>query len=179
VKSPEPVGFLRSLARVLRREREEKARMPRVLVVEDEEALAILLRYNLEAEGFEVIEAASGAEAERKAGATCPDLILLDWVLPGLTGIELCRRLRLRAETRHIPILLLTAKTEASDRQSGLDAGADDFIIKPFSLSEVLRRIHLVLERSRHRPANGQHKLLVEQQRQVQTAQRPTPWRRP
>jgi two-component system phosphate regulon response regulator PhoB len=130
--------------------------MIRVLIVEDEEPLAILLRYNLEAEGFDVIEVRSGEEAERRVRATPPDLILLDWVLPGLTGIELCRRLRLRADTRHIPVLLLTAKTEAHDCLCGLEAGADDFIVKPFSLSELLARIHLVLERSRLGPAKGQ-----------------------
>ena len=119
--------------------------MTKVLIVEDEEALAILLRYNLEAQGLQVIEAGSGEEAERMAGETHPDLILLDWVLPGFTGIELCRRLRSRAETRHIPILLLTAKTEASDRQRGLEAGADEFITKPFALCEILARIQLLL----------------------------------
>jgi two-component system phosphate regulon response regulator PhoB len=119
--------------------------MTRVLIVEDEEALAIVLRYNLEALGFEVIEAGSGEEAERKAGATRPDLILLDWVLPGFSGIELCRRLRSRAETRHIPVLLLTAKTEASERLRGLEAGADDFIAKPFTLCEILTRIQSLL----------------------------------
>jgi two-component system phosphate regulon response regulator PhoB len=124
---------------------EEEVCMARVLIVEDEEALAILLRYNLEAQGIEVIEASSGEEAERKAGATRPDLILLDWVLPGLSGIELCRRLRLRAETRHIPILLLTAKTDASDRLRGLEAGADDFIVKPFALCEILARVQSLL----------------------------------
>jgi two-component system phosphate regulon response regulator PhoB len=130
--------------------------LTKVLIVEDEEPLAILLRYNLEAEGFEVLEARSGEEAERTAQETPPDLILLDWVLPGLSGIELCRRLRLRADTRHIPILLLSAKAEAHDGLRGLEAGADDLIVKPFSLSEVLGRIHLVLERSRLWPAQRQ-----------------------
>ena len=127
--------------------------MTTVLIVEDEEPLSILLRYNLEAEGFEVIEAGSGEEAERRARASPPDLILLDWVLPGLTGIELCRRLRFRADTRHIPVLLITAKTEANDRLRGLEAGADEFIVKPFTLSEILARIHSVLGRSRRAPA--------------------------
>ena len=120
--------------------------MTSVLIVEDEEPLSILLRYNLEAAGFKVIEARSGEEAERAARATPPDLILLDWILPGLSGIELCRRLRLRADTRHIPILLLTAKTEAHDCLRGLEAGADDFIVKPFSFCEVLGRMHLALD---------------------------------
>jgi two-component system, OmpR family, phosphate regulon response regulator PhoB len=119
--------------------------MTKVLIVEDEEPIAMLLRYNLEAQGLEVIEAGSGEEAERKAGATRPDLIVLDWVLPGVSGIELCRRLRSRAETRHIPILLLTAKSDASDRLRGLAAGADEFISKPFALFEVLARVQSLL----------------------------------
>ena len=104
----------------------------RVLVVEDEEPLALLLRYNLEAEGYAVDVVHRGDEAEMAIAESTPDLIVLDWMLPGLSGIELCRRLRASKESRAIPIILLTARSEEGDRIRGLTTGADDYVVKPF-----------------------------------------------
>ncbi|MFP4003605.1 MAG: phosphate regulon transcriptional regulator PhoB [Alphaproteobacteria bacterium] len=122
---------------------------PRVLVVEDETALATLLNYNLEREGYTVLEARDGEEAMLIAGEETPDLILLDWMLPRLSGIEVCRQLRNRAETRNTPIIMLTARGEEADRIRGLDTGADDYITKPFSMSELIARIRAVMRRIR------------------------------
>src|SRR3954447_1749888 len=97
----------------------------RVLIVEDEESLTLLLRYNLEKEGYAVETVACGDEAEVRLKERAPDLILLDWMLPGVSGIELCRRLRARPETRHLPIIMLTARGEEFDRVRGLATGAD------------------------------------------------------
>ena len=105
---------------------------PRVLIVEDEEPLTLLLRYNLEAEGYVVDSAARGDEAELMLREQIPDLVILDWMLPGLSGIELCRRLRLRPETQQLPVILLTARGEESERVRGLATGADDYVVKPF-----------------------------------------------
>src|SRR6516225_11906372 len=101
-----------------------------ILIVEDEEALALLLRYNLEAEGYGVETAGRGDDAELRLKERTPDLIVLDWMLPGLSGIELCRRLRARAQTRQLPIIMLTARGEESERVRGLATGADDYIVK-------------------------------------------------
>ena len=120
----------------------------RILIVEDEEALALLLRYNLEAEGYEVETVARGDEADSRLKERTPDLIILDWMLPGLSGIELCRRLRARAETRLLPIIMLTARGEESERVRGLGTGADDYIVKPFSLPELLARVGALLRRA-------------------------------
>jgi len=120
----------------------------RVLVVEDEAALAELLRYNLVAEGFSVAQARDGAEAELLIAEEAPDLVILDWMLPEVSGIELCRRLRARSETRAVPILMLTARGEEADRVRGLTTGADDYIVKPFSLPELMARVRAVLRRS-------------------------------
>src|SRR5262245_54052874 len=114
----------------------------RVLIVEDEEPLTLLLRYNLEAEGYEVEAAGHGDEAEVKLKENPPDLVVLDWMLPGLSGIELCRRLRARPETERLPIIMLTARGEESERLRGLSTGADDYVVKPFSVPELLARIH-------------------------------------
>src|SRR6266446_7539723 len=97
-----------------------------ILIVEDEEALALLLRYNLEAEGYEVETVARGDEADLLLKEHSPDLVILDWMLPGLSGIELCRRLRARGETKRLPIIMLTARGEESERVRGLATGADD-----------------------------------------------------
>ena len=105
----------------------------RVTVVEDEEALSVLLRYNLEAEGFTVDTIMRGDEADLRLKEEVPDLLILDWMLPGLSGVELCRRLRLRPETERMPIILLTARGEESERVRGLSVGADDYVVKPFS----------------------------------------------
>lgn len=119
-----------------------------VLVVEDEEPLSLLLRYNLEAEGFKVNCVHRGDDAEVAVAEDPPDLIVLDWMLPGLSGLELCRRLRSSRDTRNIPILLLTARGEEADRIRGLTTGADDYVVKPFSVPELLARVRAILRRS-------------------------------
>ena len=120
----------------------------KVLVVEDEEPLALLLQYNLEAEGFRVALARRGDEAEVAISEDPPDLIILDWMLPGLSGIELCRRLRSGKIGRSIPILILTARGEEQDRIRGLTMGADDYVVKPFSVPELLARVRAILRRT-------------------------------
>lgn len=119
-----------------------------VLVVEDEESLALLLRYNFEAEGFHVAVAYSSEEAELLISETPPDLIVLDWMLPGVSGLELCRRWRANRETRTIPIIMLTARGEEGDRVRGLTTGADDYVVKPFSVPELVARVKAILRRS-------------------------------
>jgi two-component system, OmpR family, phosphate regulon response regulator PhoB len=120
----------------------------KVLVVEDELPLAEMLHYNLEAEGFRVSAAETGEEAELIVAEEEPDLIILDWMLPGVSGIELCRRLRSRPDTRAVPILMLTARGEESDRIRGLSTGADDYVVKPFSLPELMARVKAILRRA-------------------------------
>jgi len=122
--------------------------MPRILLVEDEAALTTLLRYNLEAARYVVDTASRGDEAEIKLRETPPDLVILDWMLPGLSGIEICRRLRARAETRQLPIIILTARGEESERVRGLATGADDYIVKPFSVPELIARVNALLRRA-------------------------------
>ena len=122
---------------------------PYVLVVEDEDSLATLLQYNLEKEGYQVAVASDGEEALLLVDERLPDLVVLDWMLPKLSGIEVCRRLRQRAETRNCPIIMLTARGEESDRIRGLDTGADDYVVKPFSMTELTARIRAVLRRLR------------------------------
>ena len=121
----------------------------RILIVEDEEPLTLLLRYNLEAEGYEVDIAARGDEAELRVQESPPDLIVLDWMLPGLSGIELCRRLRARTQSKELPIIMLTARGEERERVRGLATGADDYVVKPFSVPELLARIGALLRRAR------------------------------
>jgi two-component system phosphate regulon response regulator PhoB len=118
-----------------------------ILIVEDEEPIQILLSYNLEAEGYKVRATAHGEEVARLITDERPDLIVLDWMLPGISGIELCRLLRARAETRSIPIIMLTARSEEAERVRGLATGADDYIVKPFSVPELLARIRALLRR--------------------------------
>src|SRR4051795_5843547 len=120
----------------------------RVLIVEDEEPLTMLLRYNLEAEGYSVETAARGDEAEVKISESAPDLVVLDWMLPGLSGIELCRRLRARPSTIRLPIIMLTARGEEGERVRGLATGADDYIVKPFSVPELIARIGALMRRA-------------------------------
>lgn len=122
---------------------------PTVLVVEDETALATLLRYNLEREGYRVVEARDGEEGLMVAEESNPDLIILDWMLPQISGIEVCRRLRGRSNLRNVPIVMLTARGEEPDRIRGLDTGADDYIVKPFSMTEFLARLRAVMRRVR------------------------------
>ncbi|MBN8981251.1 MAG: phosphate regulon transcriptional regulator PhoB [Pseudomonadota bacterium] len=120
----------------------------RILVVEDEEALTTLLRYNLDAEGYDVETVMRGDDADTRLKENVPDLIVLDWMLPGLSGIELCRRLRARPETKQVPIIMLTARGEESERVRGLATGADDYIVKPFSVPELLARVKGLLRRA-------------------------------
>src|SRR6187399_673258 len=120
----------------------------RIMIVEDEEPLTLLLRYNLESEGYEVETAARGDEVEIKLKESPPDLLVLDWMLPGVSGIELCRRLRARPDTRQLPIVMLTARGEESERIRGLATGADDYIVKPFSVPELLARVRGLLRRA-------------------------------
>ena len=122
---------------------------PYILVMEDEDALATLLQYNLEKEGYDVVIASDGEEGLVQVDERQPDLVLLDWMLPKVSGIEVCRRLRGRAETRNLPIIMLTARGEETDRVRGLDTGADDYLTKPFSMVELIARIRAVLRRIR------------------------------
>ncbi|WP_291841800.1 phosphate regulon transcriptional regulator PhoB [Maricaulis sp.] len=122
---------------------------PQILVVEDEDALATLLQYNLEKEGYTVAVARDGEDALMQAEEATPDLVLVDWMLPKVSGIEVCRRLRGRQETANVPIIMLTARGEETDRVRGLDTGADDYIVKPFSMTELFARIRAVLRRIR------------------------------
>ncbi len=120
----------------------------KVLVVEDEAAISHLLDYNLTAEGFEVTVVEDGDDVLLSAVDTDPDIILLDWMLPNVSGIELCRQLRARTETHAIPIVMLTARGEEEDRLRGFDKGADDYVTKPFSMSELIARMKAVLRRT-------------------------------
>jgi len=122
---------------------------PRILIVEDEQALNLLLRYNLESEGFDVDVVERGDDAETRIRENAPDLVILDWMLPGVSGIEICRRLRARPETKQLPVLMLTARGEEAERVRGLSTGADDYVVKPFSLPELLARVHALLRRSK------------------------------
>lgn len=118
-----------------------------ILVIEDEEPIQMLLRYNLEAEGHRVRVSADGEDTMMLVADERPDLILLDWMLPGISGIEVCRLVRARAETRDIPIIMLTARSEEAERVRGLATGADDYLVKPFSVPELLARIKSILRR--------------------------------
>ncbi len=121
---------------------------PTILVVEDEAPLMTLLRYNLEKQGFKVEEAADGQEALLRVSEGRPDLVLLDWMLPSLSGLEVCRQLRRRPATRDLPIIMVTARTEDQDAVRALDTGADDYIAKPFTVEALLARIRALLRRS-------------------------------
>ena len=132
---------------------------PYILIVEDETALVTLLRYNLERAGFEVGEALDGDTALTAIAERIPDLVLLDWMLPGVSGIEICRQLRRNPATRNLPIIMLTARGEEADRVRGLECGADDYVAKPFSPPELIARINAVLRRIR--PALAEETLAV------------------
>ncbi|MGC2200990.1 MAG: phosphate regulon transcriptional regulator PhoB [Stellaceae bacterium] len=121
---------------------------PLVLIVEDEAPLVTLLRYNLEKEGFLVCEAADGEDALVQIAERKPDLVLLDWMLPLVSGIEVCRRIRRSPETRSLPVVILTARGEETDRVRGLDNGADDYVVKPFSPGELVARLRAVMRRA-------------------------------
>jgi two-component system, OmpR family, phosphate regulon response regulator PhoB len=120
----------------------------KIIIVEDEAPLAELLKYNLEAEGHTVVHAADGDEAELMFSEDTFDLAVLDWMIPKTTGLELCRRLRNRTETQSLPIILLTARGEETDRVRGLTTGADDYVTKPFSVQELMARVKALLRRS-------------------------------
>lgn len=122
---------------------------PSVLLVEDEPAQREVLAYNLEAEGFRVHQAGDGEEALMMVDETQPDIIILDWMMPNLSGIEVCRRLKMRPETRAIPIILLSARAEEVDRIRGLETGADDYVVKPYSVLELMARARAQLRRVR------------------------------
>jgi two-component system phosphate regulon response regulator PhoB len=131
---------------------------PRVLIVEDEDAQAEVLRYNFDREGFDVFVATDGDEALLAVEEQQPDLVLLDWMLPGTSGIAVCQRLRARTETRSLPIIMLTARGEEGDRIRGLNSGADDYVVKPVSPSELVARVRAVLRRTR--PSLGEERLV-------------------
>ncbi|OYX10612.1 MAG: phosphate regulon transcriptional regulatory protein PhoB [Rhizobiales bacterium 32-66-8] len=120
-----------------------------ILIIEDEEPLSLLLRYNLESEGYSVDNVGRGDEAETRLRENVPDLVILDWMLPGLSGIELCRRLRTRPETERLPVIMLTARGDETERVRGLATGADDYVVKPFSVPELLARVRALLRRAK------------------------------
>ena len=125
------------------------AAQPKVLLVEDEPAQREVLAYNLEAEGFAVSRAATGDDALMLVEEDQPDIVLLDWMLPGVSGIEICRRLKARRDTRAMPIIMLSARSEEVDRVRGLETGADDYVVKPFSVVELMARVRAQLRRTR------------------------------
>lgn len=131
-----------------------------VLVVEDEPAQRDVLAYNLEADGFRVAMAADGDEGLLMVDEVQPDIILLDWMLPNVSGIEVCRRLKTRPETRNIPVIMLSARSEDVDRVRGLETGADDYVVKPYSVIELLARVRSQLRRTR--PASVGEVLVFE-----------------
>lgn len=133
---------------------------PNVLLVEDEPAQREVLSYNLEAEGFSVSSAETGDEALLRIAEEAPDIVVLDWMLPGVSGIEVCRRLKTRAQTRNIPIIMLSARSEEVDRVRGLETGADDYVVKPFSVLELMARVRTQLRRAR--PASVGERLEYE-----------------
>lgn len=126
-----------------------KRDQPVVLVVEDEPAQREVLAFNLDAEGYDVVQAANGEEALIMVDEVMPDIIVLDWMMPNLSGIEVCRRLKMRPETRGISIIMLSAKSEEVDRVRGLETGADDYVIKPYSIVELMARVKAQLRRTR------------------------------
>lgn len=130
---------------------------PLILIAEDEPAMVDMIRYNLEQEGFEVSAALDGEEARLRIAEENPDLVLLDWMLPYISGLELCRQLRRSPDTKHLPIIMLTARGEEEDRVRGLTSGADDYVTKPFSPGELVARIRAVLRRAH--PAGGDETL--------------------
>lgn len=129
---------------------------PTVLIVEDEAAIVTMLRYNLEREGMKVVEAGDGDEALKILAETHVDLVLLDWMLPVMSGIEVCRQIRRKPESRDLPVIMVTARGEEGDRIRGLDTGADDYVTKPFAIGELLARIRALLRRSGPAQPQGQ-----------------------
>jgi len=136
------------------------AEQPVVLVVEDEHAQREVLSYNLEAEGFRVAKAINGEEALLLLEEEAPDIVVLDWMLPNVSGIEVCRRIKLRPETRGVPVIMLSARSEEVDRVRGLETGADDYVVKPYSVVELMARVRAQLRRTR--PAAVGQQLVYE-----------------
>ena len=132
------------------------ANKPLVLIVEDEAALMTMLRYNLEKQGFRVEEAGDGEEALNRINEVKPDMVLLDWMLPHLSGIEVCRQIRRRPATRELPVLMITARSEDQDAVRGLNTGADDYVTKPFSTEALVARMRALMRRSNTVPAKGE-----------------------
>jgi two-component system, OmpR family, phosphate regulon response regulator PhoB len=120
----------------------------KVLIVEDEDSLVTLLSYNLQSEGYTVVHTPSGSDAMMMMQEERPDIVILDWMLPGLAGIEICRQIRARPETKALPVIMLTARGEEGDRIRGLQTGADDYVVKPFSVSELVARVKALLRRT-------------------------------
>jgi len=131
------------------------ADQPTVLIVEDEPAQREILAYNLEAEGFRVSRAENGEEALLLIAEEAPDLIVLDWMLPNVSGIEVCRQLKMRADTRGVPVIMLSARSEEVDKVRGLETGADDYVIKPYSVVELMARVRAQLRRTRPSTVGG------------------------
>ena len=131
------------------------ADQPTVLIVEDEPAQREVLAYNLEAEGFRVSRAENGEEALLLIAEEAPDLIVLDWMLPNVSGIEVCRQLKMRADTRGVPVIMLSARSEEVDKVRGLETGADDYVIKPYSVVELRARVRAQLRRTRPSTVGG------------------------
>ena len=129
---------------------------PTVMIVEDEASLVTMLRYNLEKEGYNVTNASDGEEALTVADETPPDAVILDWMLPRMSGIEVCRQLRRKQDTRTVPIIMLTARSEETDKLRGLNVGADDYMTKPFSMPELVARLRAVLRRAKPSQTKGQ-----------------------
>ena len=139
---------------------------PMVLVVEDEASLAAMLRYNLEKQGFDVEEAVDGQEAIARIAESPPDIVLLDWMLPVMSGIEVCRQIRRRPATRDLPVIMVTARSEDQDAVRGLNTGADDYITKPFSMDALLARMRALLRRAVPPSSRGQlefHDIVMDQ----------------
>lgn len=136
------------------------ADQPRVLIVEDEPAQREVLAYNLEAEGFGVARAETGDQALMLVREAMPDVVILDWMLPGVSGIEICRQLKSNAATRQIPVIMLTARSEEADRVRGLETGADDYVLKPYSVIELMARVRTQLRRVR--PASVGERVVFE-----------------
>jgi len=122
---------------------------PLVLVIEDEPAQMELISYNLQAQGFQVTEAGSGEDGLMNLEEVLPDLVILDWMLPGTSGIEVCRQIKRQKHTRKVPVIMLTARGEEADRIRGLDTGADDYVVKPYSVNELIARVRALLRRTR------------------------------
>ncbi len=131
------------------------ADQPTVLIVEDEAAQREVLAYNLEAEGFAVSRAENGEEALLLIAEAVPDLIVLDWMLPNVSGIEVCRQIKMRANTRNVPVIMLSARSEEVDKVRGLETGADDYVIKPYSVVELMARVRAQLRRTRPSTVGG------------------------